>query len=140
GAGRNPQRRPGESARRPELAGAVRRNQAVRDPGAALPAVPIIEPLRIVVVDRGDPVEPDVTVLRSVCQAGVEQRRAHAMIAKTGVQEEIIHHQDAVGNQGVEAGIERRKTMQPTVSLREQPYTSFWNTFLTSEKPRRIAA
>jgi hypothetical protein len=85
--------------------------------------VAFVEAARVVVVGHGDPVEPRVTVRRSVCQAGVEQRGAHATVAKGGLYEEVVHHQDAVGDQRVETRIQGGKALQPSVRVRD----SLWS-------------
>jgi hypothetical protein len=75
--------------------------------------VTVVEALGIAVVLGRHPVDTGVTVRRSVGQAGVEERGAHAMIAEGQIHEEVIHHQDAIGNQGVEAGVEAGETLKP---------------------------
>jgi len=93
--------------------GANFRTCAVGDPGAAPPTVTVIEALRVVVVARRDPVEPSVTVRRSVSQAGLEERGAHPGIAEGRIHEEVVHHQDAIGNQRIETGVEAGESLEP---------------------------
>src|SRR5207302_852986 len=90
---------------------------AVGDPGAAPSAMAFVEALSAVIVFRGDPVEAEITVAGCVRQAGIEQSRAHAVIAGSRVDEEVVHHQDAIREQCVVAAVERGKAQQTVVGL-----------------------
>jgi len=80
----------------------------------------VVKPLSILIVLGCDPVEADVTTRRSVGHAGVEQRGAHAMISEGGVNEEVVHDQDASGNQGVETRIQAGEALKPAVRLGDE--------------------
>jgi len=56
-------------------------------------------------------------VRRSVSQAGLEERGAHAGIAEGRIHEEVVHHQDAIGNQRIEAGVEAGESLKPPARL-----------------------
>ena len=96
------------------------RVRTIGDPGTTLAPVSVVEPLGIAIVLGRHPVEPGVTVRRSVGQAGVEERGAHAMISEGGVDEEVVHDQDAIGNQRVETRIQAGETLKPSIRLRDQ--------------------
>ena len=96
--------------------------RTIGDPGPTPATVAVVEALGIRIVLGCDPVEASVTVRRGVGQAGVEKRGPHAMISEGGVDEEVVHDQDAIGNQGVDARIEAGKALKPTVRLGDQLY------------------
>ncbi len=80
----------------------------------------VVEPLGILIVLGRDPVEAGVTTRRSVGQAGVEKRGAHSMISEGGIDEEVVHDQDAIGNQGVDTRIQAGETLKSPARLSDQ--------------------
>jgi hypothetical protein len=98
--------------------------RAVGDPGAAPAPVSLVEPLGPLVVGGGDPVEPGVTVRGRVSQAGVEERSPHAGIAEGWIHEEVVHHQDAIGDQRVETGVEAGEALKPPIRVGDELYAA----------------
>lgn len=92
----------------------------VGDPGPTPPAMAVVEALGIEVVLGRHPVQAGVTVRRSVSQASVEERRSDAAIAKGRIDEEVVHDQDAVGNQRVETPVEAGEALKPPVRVGHQ--------------------
>ena len=80
----------------------------------------VVEALGAKVVLRGDPVETRVTPGRSEFQAGIEQCGAHAAIAGSGVDEEVVHHEDAISEERVVTGVQRGETQQAPVGFSDE--------------------
>src|SRR5438552_4979310 len=95
-------------------------HQAVRDPGPAEAAVAVVKALGIAVVLGRDPVEPNVTVIRSVDEAGVEERGAHAMVSEGQIDEEVVHDQDAIGDQCIDTRIQAGETLKSAIRVGDQ--------------------
>src|SRR5438067_2065037 len=85
-----------------------------------LPAAALAKALGIAVVLGRDPVEPNVTVLRSVDQAGVEERGAHAMVSQGRIDEEVVHDQDAIGDQCIDTRIQAGETLKSAIRVGDQ--------------------
>ena len=80
----------------------------------------VVEALGAKVVLRGDPVETRVTPGRSEFQAGIEQCGAHAAIAGSGVDEEVVHHEDAISEERVVTGVQRGETQQAPLGFSDE--------------------
>src|SRR5260370_16814829 len=87
------------------------------DTGSRATSEGIGEAVGVVGVGGGDPVESGVTVRRSVSQAGGEERRADATIAKRRVDEEVVHDQDAIGKKRVQAGVKAGEALKPAIRV-----------------------
>src|SRR2546428_8138378 len=93
---------------------------AVGDPWAGEPAVLVVEAPRDLVVAGRDPVEADVAMVSGITATGLEQGLADALATLGFHDEQVVHHQDFGGDQGVEGGEEAGKPDQAAVLLRHQ--------------------
>jgi len=83
-------------------------------------AVAIVKTLGIAIVLGRHPVEPGVTVHRSVSQAGLEESRADDTIAGGRVHKKVVHDENAIGNQRVETSVEAGETVKPAIRVGDE--------------------
>ena len=80
----------------------------------------VVEALGLAIVLGRDPVEADVTVRRSVSKAGIEERGAHAVTSEGRIDKEVVHDEDAIGNERVQTGIQAGETLKRPVHFGHQ--------------------